>query len=162
MPKKDEMYHVHTSLDDDKDNGWVRLRNPFLQGLAGKRLIVQITSKTGGSVFCDALFADSRYLEKWYTIWKATNYPIPPPDANLAFISPWYRSKLGIDPLPQHLEVEYRESLSPLAWQLRVCLDHPQIAIRSVVGLGLIGLAVGAGLALAVVANRLGIFPISK
>jgi hypothetical protein len=162
MPKKHELYHVHTSLDDDNDNGWIWFRDPGLQGLAGKRLIVRVTANTGRSVFCDALYADSRYLEKWYAIWKTTNYPIPPADANLAFISPWYRSKLGIEAVPQHLQVEYRESLSPVAWQVHASLDHPQVALRSAAALALIGLAVGAGLALGVVLNQFGILPIAK
>jgi hypothetical protein len=162
MPKKDDLYDVHRSLDDEKNGGLVWFRDPMLQSMESRRVIVRITAKTGRSVFCEALFADSRFMEKWCSIWKIPSYPIAPADTNLAFISQWYRSKLGIDPLPQQLQVEYLESLTPLAWQVFACLDHPQIIVRFGAALGLIGLAMGVGLALGAVSELSGILPLSK
>ena len=162
MPKKDDLYDVQKSLDDEKNGGWVWFRDPMLRSMEGKRLIVRITAKTGRSVFCEALFADSRYMKKWCSVRNLPDYPIAPTDMNLAFISQWYRSKLGIDPLPQQLQVEYPESLTPLAWQVRACLDHPQIIVRLAAALGLIGLAVGVGLALGAISKLSGFLPLSK
>jgi len=155
MHAKGEPYDVHTSLDEDKNEGWVWIRNSHLKNdLEGKRRIIRITAETKKKVFCEALYADPRYMKKWYVIWVNDGREIPPPTQNLAFISEWHRILLGIEKIwkdPRNLAIDYPEnSLRPFWWQLCACLDHPQVVVRLAtllaiigVGLGILGMGVG-------------------
>jgi hypothetical protein len=148
------LYDVHTSLDEDKNEGSVCIRNTGLKkDLDGQRRIIRVTAGTGKSIFCEALYADHWYMEKWTARWTTRHLTIPPADENLAFISSWYRIRLGIGMRHQELEIEYREtSPRPFWWQVRACTDHPQVIVRlatllAIIGLGLGILALGLGVA---------------
>ena len=67
MPKKFCTYWVHSALGDDFNEGivWVR-RRYWWNDLRGLRRVVRIESKTSGKhIYCEALWADERYLERW-------------------------------------------------------------------------------------------------
>lgn len=141
-------YIVHTSIRDDMNEGWVWIRNPNLKNaLDGKRCTVRIMAKPGKSIFCEALYADEWYMEKWNKRWNNTHKKVPPTDANLAFISAWYRGRLDIldiREVPQTLTIDYKEDTSrPLWWQLHVCLEHPQVVVLLATLLAIIGLGLG-------------------
>jgi hypothetical protein len=152
MPSREDRYVVHSSLRDDMNEGWIWIRN-LRQELDGQRRIVRLTAENGESTFCEALYADDWYLKGWHERWKATQEPIPPTDAKLAFISSWYRRRLRIGLGPHTLTIEYKENPAGLFfWQLRVCLQHPQVVVvlatvLAIVGLGLGLLALGLGVA---------------
>jgi hypothetical protein len=145
-------YIVHSSLRDDMNEGWIWIRN-LKDDLEGKRRIVRVTAETGKSTFCEALYADDWYMEKWNERWKVTPQAVPHADDKLAFISSWYRRRLGIGLGHENLTIEYgKNPAGPFLWQLHVCLQHPQIVVvlatvLAIVGLGLGILAVGLGVA---------------
>jgi hypothetical protein len=60
-------YWIHPALGDDFNAGVVWIRQSSLgKFLDGERRIVRIRTGTGGrSIHCEALWADSRYLERW-------------------------------------------------------------------------------------------------
>jgi hypothetical protein len=135
-------YIVHTSLRDDMNEGWVWIRN-LKSELNGKRCTVRITAKPGKSIFCEALYADEWYMKKWIERWNDTQKNVPPPDANLAFISAWYRGRLSIGEGPQNLTIDYKDTPRPFWWQLYVCLEHPQVVVLLATLLAIIGLGLG-------------------
>src|SRR5580698_3142744 len=128
MPSAEHPYVVHSSLHDDINEGWVWIRD-LKNELDGKRRLIRVTAGTGKSIFCEALYADDWYMEKWIERWKNINEKVPAADANLAFISSWYRRRLGIGMGNQSLTIEYRQAPRPLLWQLYVCLEHPQVVV---------------------------------
>lgn len=145
MPTAKHQYIVHTSLRDDRNEGWVWIRNRCLKTeLDGKRRIVRITAKPGKSIFCEALWADDWYMKKWDKLWINTCTKVPLPNENLAFISAWYRRRLGIRRGRQSLTIKYcKETPRPFWWQLRACLDHPQVVVRLATVLAIIGIGLG-------------------
>ncbi|MFI5353201.1 MAG: hypothetical protein ACHQZS_09590 [Candidatus Binatales bacterium] len=157
MPTAEDQYVVHSALRDDMNEGWVWIRNSkHEKELDGKRRIVKLTARSK-SIFCEALYADDWYMEKWFARWKATSQEAPPADENLAFISSWYRGRLGIiGNLPQRLTmtIEYSvEPRRPFWWQLYACLEHPQVVVLLATLLAVIGLGLGIlALGLSVVA----------
>lgn len=83
-------------------------------------------------------------MEKWLERWKKNQQELPGADENLAFVSSWYRRRLGIGMGQRVLTVEYREgAATPFSWQLRVCFQHPQVVVRLAVLLAIIGLGLG-------------------
>lgn len=149
------LYDVHTSPDEDKNEGWVCIRNTGLEKeLDGQRRIIRVTTEEGKSksIFCEALYADRWYMEKWIERWTKRRQKIPSASENLAFISLWYRNRLGIGIGHQSLAIEYRDTPRPFWWQVRACIDHPQVVVRlatllAIIGLGLGILALGLGIA---------------
>src|SRR6266851_4372632 len=105
MPTAKHDYIVHSALRDDLNEGWIWIRN-LRNELDGKRRITRVTAETGGSIFCEALYADDWYMEKWIERWNNIHLQAPPADANLAFISSWYRRRLGIVTGLQSLTIE--------------------------------------------------------
>jgi len=66
---------------------------------------------------------------------------------NLIFINQWYRQRLGIKEV-QSKEVQNNEELtintqSKICWQIKACLQHPQIVVRLSTILGIISVALG-------------------
>jgi hypothetical protein len=147
-----DRYVIHSSLRDDMNEGWIWIRH-LQKDLDGKRRIVRVTAATGKRTFCEALYADDWYMEKWHQRWKAAGQPVPPAGEKLAFISSWYRSRLGIGLGQENLTIEYCENpAGPFLWQLHACFQHPQLVVvlatvLAVVGLGLGILAIGLGVA---------------
>jgi hypothetical protein len=142
-------YDVSTSLRDDMNEGWVWIRN-LKNELDGNRRIIRVKAETGKSIFCEALYADVWYMEKWNERWDNTHKKVPADDENLAFISSWYRRRLGIGMGPQNLTIDYKDTPRPFWWQLHACLEHPQAVVLlatllAVIGLGLGTLALGLG-----------------
>jgi hypothetical protein len=150
MPTAKHQYVVHSALRDDINEGWVWIRN-LRSELDGKRRTIRLTAANGKSIFCEALYADDWYMEKWIERWKNIRQEPPAADENLAFISSWYRRRLNLETGPQTLTVEYSvDPPRPFWWQFHVCLEHPQVVVLlatllAVIGLGLGILALGLG-----------------
>ncbi len=148
-----DKYIVHTSLRDDMNEGWVWIRN-LKNELDGKRRIIRVTAETGKSIFCEGLWADDWYMEKWNERWKNIHQEARCADEKLAFISAWYRACLDIREDPQNLQnltIDCKDTPRPFWWQLRACLEHPQVVIRLATRLAIISLGLGIlGLLLAI------------
>jgi len=141
MPLVQHQYVVHSSLHEDMNEGWIWIRD-LKDELDGKRRLILIGTENGKSAYCEALYADPWYMEKWLERWKKNQDKLPGADQHLAFISSWYRRRLGIGLGQRTLTVEYCEG-APFSWQLRVCFQHPQVVVRLAMLLAVIGLGLG-------------------
>ncbi len=140
--KMREEYEVHTALNQEINDGRVWLRSAARErALKNRRCVVRISAPVAKKrVYCEALYADNFYLEEWK---KRGRDFFQDKTKKLAFISAWHRTPLGIGLGSHQLDVEIRRSSRPLWWQIRACIEHPQIVVCLATVLGIIGVGLG-------------------
>ena len=126
---------IFASTSEDAQQGWVWLQKPDLPA----RSIVKLTCiDTRKSIYCEALQIDTNYLNSYNQ----------PPRLNITnptqaiVINAWHRAKLGGIHTQTDVKLDVKAANS-LWGKIRACIDHPQIAIRAAIWLGLLSVALG-------------------
>jgi len=149
---------LHTALAEDASEGCIWFKLICAKDhLSGRRRIVRVTrtdakGRSMSPVYCEGLYADRHYAKRWLK----RSLAIDAKD-EMFFVSEWYRLRLGIDEdsyaeIPIRIETYDSESV---LWQLRACLQHPQIVVFIASILGIVGTGLGLiGLGLVLIAIK--------
>jgi hypothetical protein len=148
------LYEVHSALKDDSHEGRVWIKDERLRSkIDRKRRVVRIRTKDGKKIYCEALYADENYFNRWRG--KRTKFGA----GNVIFINGWYRYKLDIQDIgkTKELDIALGNLWGKVYWYPR---DHPQFMVLTTYMMGIIGLGLGViGIGLGLVSlKELGAF----
>lgn len=140
-------YLVHAARSDDVHEGRIWIKNDGLRSeIEGKRPILRIEAK-GRSVYCEALCADSLYLDAFNDHlrgrgMKTIDFGRHP---RLIFLSAWFRNELGLpaDVVGREYPFDINVARGPLVGLWRYPRNHPQAVVRGSAMLGIIGAGLG-------------------
>ena len=125
-----DLYEIHQVEREDMNEGWIWVKNEKLREIIENRRPVLLVEDTGSGkrVCCETLYADPTYLA------NRRRQPVTKnAKNNLAFLSAWYRRRLGIEkeqiPCVRTLKIRETNRVWTIWWQLRACARHPQIAV---------------------------------
>ena len=123
------LFKIYAAQIAEISQGWVWLPKSIIS----QRSIVKLFSKdTRKTVYCEALSIDDNFVCS-YNESQRTLEITEPRSALVA--SEWYRKRLGICTCTE-AEIVVTPSNCGY-WQIRACLDHPQIVVRLAVMLAL-------------------------
>ena len=134
---------IYAAQTADVNQGWVWLGGHDLP----HRSIVRLSARdTGRVVHCEVLSLDRNFLRAYNV---QPRIQISDPQSALV-AAEWYRRRLGVE---ARAEAEIDVVPANCAWgKMCACLDHPQIAVRLAVILGLWSVALGLiGVALGII-----------
>lgn len=123
---------IHTSVREDRNEGWVWIRDSELRELLeNQRRTVRI--KAGDKkIFCEALYADGYFLDQFNDQMAKANRVQANKKDCIVFANAWYRQRLGLKPgLGDRRNLDITVSGYSSRWQLAAC----RAAVRYAFGL---------------------------
>ncbi len=162
-------YKIYPCLNSD-----IEQSNIWVSGVMSSRALLLIQNpQNGKKIFCEGLNIDTDYIRRYDN--RFANYKDKPkkyheivePGNVVVTMSAWYRDILGIEKtkIGTEADVELKISLvSNLNFvnRLRVCFQHPQVAIRMATWIGIVSAVLGIVSVLCGIISFMSICPCAK